>query len=76
MLPGNEILADRGFNITYLLLHLPVKLNLPAFTNEQGQLSEDDVTETRQIARLCIHVERSIRRLKVFEILSYIVPVS
>lgn len=76
LLPGDEIMADRGFTINDLLFPLRVKLNIPAFTKGQDQLLEDDVTETRRIARVRIHVERAIRRLKVFKILSDIVPVS
>lgn len=69
LLPGDEIMADRGFTINELLFSLRVKLNIPAFTKGQDQLSEDDVTETRRIVRVRIHVERAIRRLKVFKIL-------
>jgi hypothetical protein len=47
-----------------------VKLNIPAFTKSKPQLSAEDVTLTRRIARVRIHVERAIRRLKVFKMLS------
>lgn len=64
-------MADRGFTINNLLFPLRVKLNIPAFPKGQDQLSEDDITETRQITCVRIHVERAIRRLKVFKIMSY-----
>lgn len=76
LLPGDEIMADRGFTIGDLLFPLKVKLNIPAFTKGKDQLSEEDVTETRRIATVRIHVERAIRRLKVFRILSQVVPVT
>ncbi|XP_056009547.1 uncharacterized protein LOC130046466 [Ostrea edulis] len=76
LLPGDEIMADRGFTIDDLLFLLKVKLNIPAFTKGKDQLSEEDVTETRRIATVRIHVERAIRRLKVFCILSQVVPVT
>lgn len=76
LLPGDEIMADRGFTIKDLLFPLRVKLNMPAFTKGKPQLSEMEVTETRRIAHVRIHVERAIRKLKVFKILSNIVPVS
>lgn len=67
-LPGDEIMAYRGFTINDFKLLFPfrVKLNIPAFTKGQDQLLEDDVTEIRRIACVRINVERTIRRLKVF----------
>ncbi|CAC5392808.1 unnamed protein product [Mytilus coruscus] len=76
LLPGVEIMADRGFTIDDLFFPLRVKLNIPAFTKNKPQLSAEDVTTTRRIARVQIHVERVIRRLKVFKILSGTVHVS
>ncbi|VDH91083.1 Hypothetical predicted protein [Mytilus galloprovincialis] len=76
LLPGDEVMADRGFTIDALLFPLRVKLNIPAFTKCKPQLSNEDLTTTRRIARVRIHVERAIRRLKVFKILSSTVPVS
>jgi hypothetical protein len=57
-------MADRGFTIYELLFPLRVKLNIPAFTKNKPQLNAEDVTLTRRIARVRIHVERAIRRLK------------
>lgn len=76
LLPGDEIMADRGFTIGDLLFPLKVKLNIPAFTKGKDQLSEEDVTETRRIDTVRIHVERAIKRLKLFRILSQVVPVT
>jgi hypothetical protein len=64
LLPGDEIMADRDFTIDDLLFPLRVKLNIPAFTKNKPQLNAEDVTLTRRIARVRIHVERAIRRLK------------
>ena len=69
-------MADRGFTIDDLLFPLKVKLNIPAFTKCKPQLSGEDVTSTRRIARVRIHVERAIRMLKVFKVLNSTVPVS
>lgn len=72
-------MADRGFTIEDPLFPRRVKLNVPAFTKCKPQLSAEDVTTTRRIARVRVHVERAIRRLKVFKIgktLSSTVPVS
>ena len=67
---------DRGFTIDDLLFPRRVNLNIPAFTKCKPQLSEEDVTSTRRIARVRIHVERTIRRLNVFNVLSSTVSVS
>ena len=69
-------MADRGFKIDDLLFPRRVKLKIPAFTKCKPQLSGEDVTSTRRIARVIIHVERAIRRLKLFKVLSSTVSVS
>jgi hypothetical protein len=79
LLPGDELMADRGFTIEDLLIPRRAKLNVPAFAICKPQLSAEDVTTNRRIARVRIHVERAIRRLKLFKIgkkLSSTVPVS
>jgi len=73
LLPGDEVLADRGFTIDGILPP-GVKLSIPAFTKGLKQLPEDDVTDTRRLANVRIHVERAIRRLKCFKLLSNIIP--
>lgn len=74
--PGDEVMADRGFTIHNLLQERLVKLNIPAFTHRRAQLTNEEVTRTRRVANVRIHVERAIRRLKVFRILSQTVPIS
>jgi hypothetical protein len=74
--PGDEIMGDRGFTIDEELFVRKVKLTIPAFTKGRKQLPSPDVTSTRRIANVRIHVERAIRRLKVFRILSGTVPVN
>jgi hypothetical protein len=73
---GDEIMADRGFTIQDLLFPMRVKLNIPAFTKGRKQLPAEEVIKTRRIANVRIHVERAIRRLKVFKIISGTVPVT
>ena len=68
LIPGNEILADRGFTIMDILPP-GVSLALPAFTRGRKELSEQEVTSTRRLADVRIHIERAIRRLKNFKIL-------
>ena len=57
-------MADRGFVIQDLLYERKGKLTLQAFTRKGNKLSEEDITTTRRIANVRVHVERVIRRLK------------
>jgi hypothetical protein len=70
---GDDVMADRGFNIRNMLLKKKCTLNIPSFTHGKS-LSEKGVKRSRKIARLRIHVERSIRRMKSYKILSGIIP--
>ena len=69
---GDEIMADRGFNIQELLAEKGVKVNVPPFMNESGQFTEQEMVSTRRIATLRIHVERAIERIKNYHILDFI----
>lgn len=71
---GDEVMGDRGFTIRDLLEERNVRLVLPAFTRKQCQLTNEQVTRTRRIANVCIHVEGAIRRLNVYKIISQTVP--
>ena len=73
---GDAIMVDRGFTIVKEMFDRKVKLYIPAFTRGREQLSANDVSSTRRIASCRIHVERAIRRLKVFRILAGTVPVA
>lgn len=71
-------MADRVFNIGDLLTLRRDTLNIPPFTHKcpQGKgkrLNANEVRKTRKIANLRIHVERAIRRLKCFKLLSNII---
>ncbi|CAN7938085.1 unnamed protein product, partial [Ixodes hexagonus] len=71
LLPGDQILADKGFTIEDMLPH-GVKRSLPSFRKQKKQLSEVEVVYSRRLSKLRIHVERSIRRVKCFRFLKYI----
>lgn len=73
LIPGDKFLADRGFTITDVLPP-GVTLAIPAFTRGCKELPEHEVTQTRRLANVRIHVERAIRRLKGFKMLSNIIP--
>ncbi|XP_076105988.1 uncharacterized protein LOC143074392 [Mytilus galloprovincialis] len=78
--PGDEIMADRGFTIRDLLTDRRATLVIPPFTKKckwgKGKrLSAADVVKTKSIAKHRIHVERSIRRLKLFRMLSQVMDI-
>ncbi|KAK0145558.1 hypothetical protein N1851_015512 [Merluccius polli] len=60
LLPGDVVLADRGFNIGDSVGFYCASLQIPAFIKGRKQLSAYEVAETRKIANLRIHVERVI----------------
>ncbi|XP_052284750.1 uncharacterized protein LOC127881097 [Dreissena polymorpha] len=67
---GDLVLADRGFLIGEEIAARNCFLSIPAFTRGQAQLTQQQVETSRSIARVRIHVERAIGRLKNFKILS------
>ena len=73
--PGVSIMADKGFTIRDLLQKINVNLNIPAFLKEK-QFSAEDVSKVRKIASVRIHVERAIGRIKTFQILKGMIPIS
>ena len=71
---GDEVMADKGFDIQDLLAPLGVRLNIPPFLSSNSQFSCEDVLKTKKIAKLRIHVERAIGRIKEFRILNSTIP--
>ena len=79
--PGDQVMGDRGFIIRDLLLKRRAKLVIPPFTKKCNwgkgkRLAGNDIIKTKSIARLRIHVERAIGRLKNFHILSTTMPLN
>ena len=67
--PGDSVMADRGFTIADLLDTRGVTLNIPPMIIND-QFTEKELTATRRIATLRIHIERAIGRIKNFKILT------
>ena len=67
-------MADRGFNIRHLVLPKGATLNIPSFTYGK-RLKTKAIKRSRKLARVRIHVERAIRRMKTFRILSGVIPI-
>lgn len=66
--PNDSVMADKGFNIGDILTSRRVSLNLPPYLSSGGQFSSKEVKETKVIAKLRIHVERAIHRIREYHI--------
>ncbi|KAL0993151.1 hypothetical protein UPYG_G00103900 [Umbra pygmaea] len=76
LLPGDIVLADRGFNIRESVGMMCAEVKIPTFTRGRAQLEAKDVEETRAITHLRIHVERVIGVVRnKFKFLHSTVPV-
>lgn len=76
--PGDTILADRGFPSVKINIKIDSGADLvnPPANKGKSQMTKDDIVKTKQIANVRIHVERVIRRLKHFRILTNIIPIN
>ena len=73
---GDSVMADKGFTISDDLEKIGLRLNIPPFVSAGCQFSQADVILTQKIARHRIHVERAIRRIRTYKIVSNCVPTS
>lgn len=71
---GDSVMADHSFKIQELLASRKIYLNIPPFMRRKHQLNPDEDDETREIASVCIHVERAIERDKNCNIFKEILP--
>lgn len=73
---GDEVMADKGFLISDLLSAINVALVIPPFLSQRRQFTREEVTATQKIARLRIHVERAIGRIKQYHIFDGVIPLT
>ena len=73
---GDNIMADKRFNISDLLICKQSKLIIPSFLREKGKFSQINWTITSNIVRARIHVERAIARIKDFRLLQGAFPLT
>ena len=77
LLPGDVVLANRGFDIAESVGTVQAILHIPAFTKGKTQLSALEVEETKSIANVRIHVERVIGCVKQkYPILQSTIPIT
>ena len=58
LVPRDIVLVDRGFNINEMVGTVSEEEKIPSFTRGRSQMSARDIECTRELARLCVHVER------------------
>lgn len=73
--PGDNIMADKGFTIRDILQEKGCTLNIPPFYTK-GQFTVDEIFYIQEIAKVRIHVERGICRIKCFHIFDGVMPLS
>ena len=73
---GDVLMADKGFTNEDLLEPIGVKLNIPPFVGSQSQHTAAEVIATQEIASERIHVESAINKIKNFQILNQVIPIS
>ena len=76
LLPGDEVMADKGFNIQDELAAVGVSLVIPAVLKGKTQFSVEESTKNKAIASLRIHVERMMERFKNWHVLDRKVSIS
>ena len=64
LVEGDAIMADRGFTGREALARHKIRLVTPHFLNDKGLMIMQDLVESVSIARVRIHVERLMGRLK------------
>ena len=69
--PGDLILADKGFNI-YSKIPSGESLNIPPFLSNKSHFTKQEAEACFIIAKSRIHVERANERIKNFAILDHI----
>ena len=75
LIPGDTLLADRGFDISESVGFYCCRLEISAFTKGKRQLEGITVEQTRNIANVRIHVERVIGNVrKKYSIYIFLVP--
>ena len=67
--PGDEIMADKGFNVEDMFLPYQVSVNMPTFFKKKNRMSTATVMKDRKIASKRVHIERIIGLAKTYKIL-------
>ena len=67
--PGDEIMADKGFNAEDMFIPYQVSINTPTFFKKKNRMSCQSVLNDRKISSKRVHIERIIGLAKTYKIL-------
>lgn len=73
---GDAMMADRGWTNKSALLKHGIRLAVPEFLMDKKQFLITDLVRSVSLARLRIHVERCIGRIKQWNILNNRIPLT
>lgn len=74
LVPGMQVMADRGFTVSNELRQMGVALVLPSFKGRgRPQMTAEECAKSENIAKGRIHIERAIQRIRTFNILATVV---
>jgi hypothetical protein len=73
---GDLVIADRGFLIKDLLHRKGARLNIPPFLHNRDRFTPFEEALTKKIAKVRIHVERAIERMKKYRLIKNRLPTS
>ena len=72
----DEVMADRGFQIKEELMLKFCTLSVPQGARVKAPMTMAECKTTKNVAKLRIHVERAINRIKTFRILKSILSIT
>ena len=72
---GDRWLADKGFIVQHILDDYGVRIDTPVKLEGKKQFTEEEDVHNRKNSQVRVHVERAIRRIKVFRILKGNIPI-
>ena len=74
--PGNLVIADRGFTCSDAAKMVLAEVKVPPFTKGKKQLEKQEIDWSRELSVVRIHVERVIGLLKnKYTILQSVLPI-
>ena len=68
---GGNLMAQNGFNVSDLLVIMGSKWIIPPFISDRGRFSRKNCRLTLNTAKVQIHIERAVARVKDFKILYF-----